>query len=237
MNLPAAGVLGVLASLLVGAGLLAPQAEAQSADVTLRAGWNNVVYAGERLPVEEALGAAAEAVDAVWHWEAASQGWESWFRAAPSLATLEELEPGEAYWLRADREVTWAQPARAEAEALLAVETASGAVRIVRVELADTAGERARGLMFRESLGADVGMLFLFAADTRGGFWMENTLVPLSIAFIDRDGVIIDIQDMEPLTRELHSPGAAYRWALEVNQGWFVDNGVEVGDRVRLTGA
>ena len=158
MNLPAAGVLGVLASLLVGAGLLAPQAEAQSADVTLRAGWNNVVYAGERLPVEEALGAAAEAVDAVWHWEAASQGWESWFRAAPSLATLEELEPGEAYWLRADREVTWAQPARAEAEALLAVETASGAVRIVRVELADTAGERARGLMFRESLRADVGM-------------------------------------------------------------------------------
>jgi len=91
--------------------------------------------------------------------------------------------------------------------------------------------------MFRQQLGSGAGMLFIFPGDTSSGFWMQNTFVPLSIAFIDVDGVIVDIQDMEPLSTAIHSPGASYRWALEVNQGWFGVNGVVVGDVVSLVGA
>ena len=102
------------------------------------------------------------------------------------------------------------------------------------VELARTAGERSLGLMFREELAEDGGMLFVFPADTEAGFWMRDTLIPLSIAFIAADGTILDIQDMEPLSEDTHRPPAAYRYALEVNQGWFQPNGFDVGDRVGI---
>ncbi len=102
------------------------------------------------------------------------------------------------------------------------------------VELARTAGERSRGLMFREELAEDGGMLFVFPEDTEAGFWMRDTLIPLSIAFIAADGTIVDIQDMEPLSTELHRPPERYRYALEVNQGWFQQNGFDVGDQVEI---
>ena len=102
------------------------------------------------------------------------------------------------------------------------------------VELARTAGERSRGLMFREELAVDGGMLFVYEEDTEAGFWMRNTLIPLSIAFIAADGTILDIQDMEPLSEDTHRPTEAYRYGLEVNQGWFQQNGFDVGDRVEI---
>ncbi len=102
------------------------------------------------------------------------------------------------------------------------------------VELARTAGERSRGLMLREELAEDGGMLFVFPGDTEAGFWMKDTLVPLSIAFIAEDGTILDIQEMEPLSEDVHRPPEPYRYALEVNQGWFEEQGFGTGDRVEI---
>ncbi len=102
------------------------------------------------------------------------------------------------------------------------------------VELARTAGERSQGLMGREELAEDRGMLYVFPADTEARFWMKDTLIPLSLAFIAADGTILDIQEMEPLSEELHRPPAPHRYALEVNQGWFEERGFGTGDRVEI---
>jgi uncharacterized membrane protein (UPF0127 family) len=88
--------------------------------------------------------------------------------------------------------------------------------------------------MNRESLAEDAGMLFDFQADVQTGFWMKNTLIPLSIAFIDKDRVIVHIEDMEPQTENLHFSPSLYRYAIEVNQGWYAENDIEMGDRVEL---
>ena len=116
------------------------------------------------------------------------------------------------------------------------IETAAGEVEIA-VEVADDDDERQVGLMNRESLPADAGMLFVFEADSSGGFWMKNTLIPLSIAFADASGTILRILDMEPCEAEpceIYDPGVYYRSALEVNKGAFDRLGVEEGDRLRL---
>jgi uncharacterized protein len=109
--------------------------------------------------------------------------------------------------------------------------------RTVAVEIADSEGERARGLMGRESLDADAGMVFVFPAETSGAFWMKNTLIPLSIAFYDENGRILRILDMEPCRRDpcpLYDPGVSYRGALEVNRGAFREWGVGEGDTLTL---
>lgn len=104
----------------------------------------------------------------------------------------------------------------------------------LKVEVARTGQERATGLMGRQSLAEDTGMLFVFETPTRGGFWMKDTLIPLSIAFVDPEGVIIDIQDMEPGSLESHYPAKPYVYAIEVNQGYFSRNGIAIGDRVEM---
>lgn len=101
---------------------------------------------------------------------------------------------------------------------------------ILSLELARTPEEHARGLMFRESMDGDHGMLFVFERQTNAAFWMRNTLIPLSVAYVGQDGVIVDIQDMQPLDETPHPPARPYWYALEVNQGWFAANGVAVGD-------
>ncbi len=120
------------------------------------------------------------------------------------------------------------------ATATIALTDDKGSRAELTVELARTAEERGRGLMFREELAEDGGMLFVFPGETDAGFWMRDTPIPLSIAFIATDGAILDVQDMEPLSTELHSPGALYRYALEVNQGWFREHGFGAGDRVEI---
>lgn len=107
----------------------------------------------------------------------------------------------------------------------------------VQVEVADTDEERQVGLMNRESLPEDAGMLFLFPGETSGGFWMKNTLIPLSIAFVGGDGTILRILDMEPCRADpctVYDPGVAYETALEVNQGAFARWQVEEGDGLRV---
>ena len=109
-------------------------------------------------------------------------------------------------------------------------------VVLVNVEVADTPEERATGLMNRDQLEEDAGMLFVFFEPTESGFWMKDTTIPLSIAFIDDNNRIISIKDMEPCDKDpcpLYSPRDPYWAALEVNQGAFEEWGVEVGDLVR----
>jgi uncharacterized membrane protein (UPF0127 family) len=120
------------------------------------------------------------------------------------------------------------------ATATIVVIGGEGVREELKVELARTAGERSRGLMFREELAEDGGMLFVYAEDTEAGFWMKDTLIPLSIAFIAADGTILDIQDMEPLSEDTHRPPEPYRYGLEVNQDWFREHGLGRGDRVEI---
>ena len=112
--------------------------------------------------------------------------------------------------------------------------TADGRQVIIRLEVADTAEERAIGLSKRSSLPESVGMIFVYLNDHRSPFWMKDTWIPLSIAFLAADGRILEIQDMEPNTTETHQPAQMYRNALEVNRGFFEKNGVNVGDSVEL---
>ena len=104
----------------------------------------------------------------------------------------------------------------------------------VQVEIADTDDERQTGLMGRTALAADAGMLFVFGQEQPLSFWMKNTLIPLSIAYIDDRGTIVDIQDMEPLDETSHPSAAPARYALEVNQGFFEEHGIRVGDWIEL---
>jgi len=106
----------------------------------------------------------------------------------------------------------------------------------VRVEIADEPSEQAKGLMYRTALAENRGMLFVFRKEERLSFWMKNTLIPLSVAFMDSEGRIVDIQDMKPLDDDPPSYVSAEpaRYALEVNQGFFEERGVEVGDRAEL---
>ncbi len=108
---------------------------------------------------------------------------------------------------------------------------------VIDVLIADEDHERAYGLMYRPRMRADLGMAFLYESDTDGGFWMKNTLIPLSIAFFDSNGVILRIMDMEPCTDDpcpVYDPDVSYRGALEVNQGAFGDWGISEGDHVEV---
>ncbi len=100
------------------------------------------------------------------------------------------------------------------------------------LEVARTPEEHQVGLMFREWMAPDSGMVFVYDHQASEGYWMHNTLIPLSIAWIGQDGTIVDIQDMQPQTDDVHWPAAPYWYALETNQGWFVNHGVGVGQQV-----
>ena len=104
----------------------------------------------------------------------------------------------------------------------------------IKVEVVRTEKEKEKGLMFRESLGKDEGMLFIYDREEMLSFWMKNTRIPLSIAFIDQQGRIVDIQDMEPFSLRTRVSARPAQYALEVNQGWFKKNGIDVGDVVKL---
>jgi uncharacterized protein len=117
------------------------------------------------------------------------------------------------------------------------IDTDQGSV-IVDARKAETPEQRSRGLMFRESLEEDEGMVFLFFEEVTSPFYMKNTSIPLSIAFFDKEGTIVEILDMEPCEEDpcpLYRPDSPYEGALEVNQGAFERWGVEEGDRVTVS--
>lgn len=104
----------------------------------------------------------------------------------------------------------------------------------VQAEIADTPQSRERGLMQRTQLCVNCGMLFVFEKAAQHGFWMENTPLPLSIAFIDADGVILNIAEMQPHTTAIHHASGHALYALEMNRGWFAKRGIKPGHVVRL---
>jgi uncharacterized protein len=115
------------------------------------------------------------------------------------------------------------------------IRTADGSESLISLQVADTEAERETGLMYITSLDPDSGMIFVWPnATTTSGFWMENTYVPLSIAFADAGGTIIDIQDMAALDTTVHYAPAPYRYAIEVNQGYFAEHDIKVGDKLKL---
>lgn len=101
------------------------------------------------------------------------------------------------------------------------------------VEIAATPDHRMVGLSNRSSLPDNTGMLFIFDEPGNHTFWMKNTYIPLSIAFIDTSGRVVDIQDMQPNSPEYHTPPLPIQYALEVKQGWFADK-LRVGDVLTL---
>ncbi len=100
------------------------------------------------------------------------------------------------------------------------------------IEIPVTSGERKLGLMFRESLNYNSGMFFIFDEVGRPAFHMQNTSIPLDIAFIREDGIVESIKPLEPFTLERVSAEGDVLYALEVNRGWFAENNVEVGDQI-----
>ena len=99
----------------------------------------------------------------------------------------------------------------------------------IDAELAITPEERSRGLMQRTFMASGKGMLFVFPSDGSQCMWMKNTLIPLSVAFIDAKGKILNIEDMEPETEDTHCARSPARYALEMNMGWFAVRGIKPG--------
>lgn len=127
-------------------------------------------------------------------------------------------------------------PAGPPAPPFLAIE-AKDATQLIRVEIADTDASRERGLMGRTSLDDDAGMLFVWPDDTASAFWMKDTPLRLSVAFISAGGEVVRMFDMEPCAADpcpIYDPHITYRMALEVRQGALERRGVRVGDRARL---
>ena len=102
----------------------------------------------------------------------------------------------------------------------------------LKVEVAQTEAQREQGLMFRKSLGRDDGMLFIFDEPAYHAMWMKNTLIPLSVAFLDAQGTILNILDMEPQTLDSHAAAGPAIYAIETNKGWFDGKKIKAGDKV-----
>jgi len=104
---------------------------------------------------------------------------------------------------------------------------------VIRAEVANTFETRARGLMYRESLGPNQGMLFVFPAVERHCMWMKNTPLPLSVAFIDERGEVVSVSEMAPHTETSHCAAKPARFALEMSKGWFAAKGVRAGSKIQ----
>ena len=122
--------------------------------------------------------------------------------------------------------------AAAQPQAKLPTLALNVGIHLIHAEIANTFPSRAQGLMFRKSLDANQGMLFVFPDIGPQCMWMRNTYVPLSVAFIDEAGVILNIADMKPQTEDSHCAAKPARYALEMNQGWFAAKGIKPGARI-----
>ena len=120
----------------------------------------------------------------------------------------------------------WAQ------SAMPVMELSTGMYRI-EAEVAANDQHRQMGLMNRTAMPQQRGMLFVFAKENTHCMWMRNTLIPLSVAFIDADGVIINIENMQPQTEDNHCAKVPARYALEMNHGWFAQRGIKPGTRLQ----
>ena len=106
-------------------------------------------------------------------------------------------------------------------------------IQNIPTEVASTPEQRQIGMMFRTTMGANDAMLFVFEEPSQQCFWMKNTLVPLSAAFVKDDGTVANIVDMKPQTTDSHCSTEPVRFVLEMNQGWFARHGVKAGSKLR----
>ena len=102
----------------------------------------------------------------------------------------------------------------------------------IRAEVANTEASRRRGLMFRDRLGENSGMVFSYPEAGVNAMWMKNTPIALSVAFIDRNGRILNIEDMDPFSEKTHASAGDAAYALEMNRGWYRKRRIKAGDRV-----
>ncbi|HWQ39671.1 MAG TPA: DUF192 domain-containing protein [Burkholderiales bacterium] len=102
----------------------------------------------------------------------------------------------------------------------------------LRAEVAHTEPARLRGLMYRKHLPENQGMVFIYPEAGRQAMWMKNTFIPLSVAFIDAEGRILNIEEMSPHSEHAHASAGRAAYALEMNRGWFAKRGIRPGDRV-----
>jgi uncharacterized membrane protein (UPF0127 family) len=107
--------------------------------------------------------------------------------------------------------------------------TMSAGIHRIQAEVANTPASRARGLMHRKSLPGNRGMLFVFSQIELQCMWMRNTLIPLSVAFLDEQGRIINVEEMQPQTEDQHCAGRPAKFALEMSAGWFAQRGLGAG--------
>lgn len=114
---------------------------------------------------------------------------------------------------------------------LLRIQLRAG-MHIISAEVADSMSTRSNGLMMRHKMAPNEGMLFVFEQPQAHCFWMRNTLLPLSIAFLDDDGAIVNIADMQPKSDDSHCSKKAVRYALEMNQGWFAKKGIKADSKI-----
>lgn len=125
-------------------------------------------------------------------------------------------------------------PARAQPSPQLDLPrvTLTAGMHLIQAQVATTPQQQAMGLMHRKEMPANEGMLFIFEQATRQCFWMQNTLLPLTAAFITDDGTIVNLADMKPQTTESHCSARPVRFVLEMNQGWFAKRGLKAGSRL-----
>lgn len=116
----------------------------------------------------------------------------------------------------------------------IVVTKADGSTVTVVAEIAETSEQRERGFMERKKIPDGTGMIFVFDHDQVLSFWMKNTPTPLSIAYIDKNGVIRDILDMTPFSLATVQSSCSVRYALEVPKGWYARNGIKAGDKISL---
>ncbi len=106
-------------------------------------------------------------------------------------------------------------------------------MHVIKAEVAANEPQRQQGLMFREKMGANEGMLFVYDMPVGLCMWMKNTLIPLSVAFIDANGKIVNIEDMRPQTTNSHCGKKPVPFALEMNQGWFRQRNIGPGSTIQ----
>lgn len=110
--------------------------------------------------------------------------------------------------------------------------TLKAGMHLIHAQVASTPDQRATGLMFRSDMPANEGMLFVFEEPAGQCFWMKNTLLPLTAAFVADDGTIVNLADMKPQTLDAHCSEKPVRYVLEMNQGWFAKRGIKAGSRL-----
>jgi uncharacterized membrane protein (UPF0127 family) len=107
--------------------------------------------------------------------------------------------------------------------------TLNAGMHLIQAEVAQTPEQRSTGLMFRSAMGTNEGMLFAFEEPGQQCFWMKNTLLPLSVAFVADDGSVVNIENMKPQTLDSHCSTKPVRFVLEMNDGWFAKRGIKPG--------